>query len=260
PHLKSHYGITDKVALLVVDGMAFWQYHLLKQSIADQGLTLEEHAIYSWIPSVTYLSRQAIFRGSTPSTDYVQSPANEKKLWEEYWKKEGLPPTMIRYDYQQVELNGLQNISRLAVVYTELDDKMHSSSDYEDLYALTQNWITRSQVSGQIHQLTREGFTVYLTTDHGNLEAAGWRNLKGKEKFGASKSRSKRHLEYAESWLADEFLSSNPELDEVVGREQNTLYLRDDRSFSNQATEVTHGGSHFLEVLIPFVKISSNGR
>lgn len=260
PHLKSHYGITDKVALLVVDGMAFWQYHLLKQSIAGQGLTLEEHAIYSWIPSVTYLSRQAIFRGSTPGTDYVQSPANEKKLWEEYWKKEGLPPTMIRYDYQQVEPAGLQNISRLAVVYTELDDKMHSSSDYEDLYALTQNWITRSQVAGQIHQLTREGFTVYLTTDHGNLEAAGWRNLKGKEKFGASKSRSKRHLEYAESWLADEFLASNPELAEVVGREQNTLYLRDDRSFSNQSSEVTHGGSHFLEVLIPFVKISANGR
>lgn len=256
PHLKANHSISDKLALLVVDGMAFWQYLLLKNAIAEFPARIEEHLIYSWIPSVTYLSRQAIFRGSFPEANYTQNPANEQKLWEGFWSGNNIPANMIRYDYQQIALNGLQNITRLAAVYTELDDKMHSSTDYQDLYGLTQNWIARSRIAAQIQHLLEHQFTVYLTTDHGNLEAMGWRNLKGKEKFGTGKSRSRRHLEYAESWLANEFLADNPDLVEVTGRADNTLYLRDNRSFSSQESEVTHGGSHFLEVLIPFVKVS----
>lgn len=256
PHLKSKHAPEDKTALLVVDGMAFWQYCLLKEPLGTLGADIEEHLMYAWIPSVTYLSRQAIFRGSTPESSYTQSPANEEKLWKAYWHREGMPASMVRYDYQQVEPQGLPNLRRLAVVYSELDEKMHSSSDYQDLYDLTINWIARSNIEGQVAQLLGNGFTVYLTTDHGNLEATAWRSLKGQEKFGSSRSRSKRHLEYAETWLSNAFLANNPELASSIGKDDRTLYLRDNRSFSNRELEVTHGGSHILEVLIPFIKLS----
>lgn len=255
-YIKSNFGAADKVALVVIDGMAFWQYLLLKHPLQELNCQLEEHLIYSWIPSITYLSRQAIFRGGPPQTDYVQSPASEQHLWLEYWQTQGLSPHRIRYDSRELSEAGLQNLSRLALVNTELDDKMHSSSDYKDLYDLTQNWLHRSRIPEQISLLLDYGFTVFLTTDHGNIQASGWRNLKGVEKFGAGKSRSRRHLEYAKSWLADDFLANNPEIESVVGRELDTVYLRDARSFSNAVTEVTHGGSHFLEVLIPFVKVN----
>ena len=66
-----------KIALIVVDGMALWQYELLKSRLPG---TKHEEVIYSWLPSITQLSRQAIFRGDIPLSDYRQGPTSEEKL------------------------------------------------------------------------------------------------------------------------------------------------------------------------------------
>ena len=135
---------------------------------------------------------------------------------------------------------------------------MHSSTDLKDLLKLTENWIDRSKIRSIIKQLTEAGFRIVLTSDHGNIQAKGWRGLNGREKLGTNKSgsRSERHIEYPEKWLSDEFMDNNPELKDLVLMDDQAIYFKSDLSFSSKDLLVTHGGAHILEVLIPFIEIS----
>jgi len=254
-YLNINYPVS-KIALIVIDGLAFWQYELLKTQLPE---TKNEEVIYSWIPSITQLSRQAIFRGGIPHTDYKQGPANEEILWKKYWNAKGINDFEIRYNHETINLLNLDYIKRFAIVFKDLDEKMHSSTDYNDLLKLTENWIERSNIISVIDELKKAGFTIFLTTDHGNIQAKGWRGLKGREKLGTNKSgsRSERHIEYTEKWLSDEFITNNPELKDSVVMEDQAIYFKSDLSFSNKETLVTHGGAHILEVLIPFIKINN---
>lgn len=246
--------LDKKVALIVVDGLAFWQYELLRDKLPNNRI---EEVIYSWIPSITQLSRQAIFRGSNPITEYRQGPPSEEKLWYSYWKLKGVNDFEIRYNHEKIDFKNIEGISKFAIVFKDLDEKMHSSSDYKDLFNLTQNWIERSNILSHINKLQQFGFNVFLTTDHGNIQAKGWRSLQGREKLGTNKSgsRSERHIEYTEKWLSDEFIANNPEIKNSIVMEEQSIYFKSDLSFSRKEILVTHGGSHLLEVLIPFIQI-----
>lgn len=246
----------NKIALIVVDGLAFWQYELLKDKLPDNK---NEEVIYSWIPSITQLSRQAIFRGDTPQTEYKQGPISEEKLWKTYWTSRGVDDFEIRYNHEKIDLFNLECITKFAIVFKDLDEKMHSSTDNKDLLKLTENWIERSKISLVIQELLNAGFKIFLTTDHGNLQAKGWRGLQGREKLGTNKSgsRSERHIEYTEQWLSDEFMTNNPDLKDSVVMDDQAIYFKTDLSFSRKDTLVTHGGAHLLEVLIPFIEIEN---
>jgi hypothetical protein len=247
---------TKKIALIVIDGMALWQYELLRNRLPG---TKNEDIIYSWLPSITQLSRQAIFRGNTPQTDYRQGPTSEEKLWKTYWKEKGCHKFEIVYQHERIDLTNLDSVSKLALVFKDLDDKMHSSTDYVDLSILTKNWIERSEILQVVDKLISSGFLVFLTTDHGNILARGWRSLQGQEKLGANKSgsRSQRHIEYSEEWLSKEFLENNPDIENDILVNDQAIYFKTDLSFSTKESLVTHGGAHLLEVLIPFVQITN---
>ncbi|WP_353102776.1 PglZ domain-containing protein [Myroides odoratus] len=255
-HLSFNF-LNNKVALLVVDGLAYWQFHLIKQRL---NFSTIEDTIYSWIPSITQLSRQAIFRGSNPIVDYKQAPLNEKTLWKNYWISKGIPSHQITYLHSESLSNENLTYSKIALVYKELDDKMHSSDDYKDLYHLTINWLEKTSFFNDLEVLVNNNYKVFLTTDHGNVEAKSWRSLVGKEKLGTNKSgsRSERHIEYTDSWLKEELFNNNPDLADFVLSEENALYFKNNLSFSNKDTLVTHGGAHVLEVLIPFIEIKNN--
>lgn len=246
----------EKIALIVIDGLAFWQYELLKDKLPANK---NEEVIYSWIPSITQLSRQAIFRGDTPVNDYKQGPASEEKLWKNYWVNRGINDFEIKYQHETIDLSILDSVTKLALVFKDLDEKMHSSTDYNDLLKLTENWIERSKITNVIATLQQRGFKIFLTTDHGNIQAKGWRGLQGREKLGTNKSgsRSERHIEYSEQWLSDEFMANNPELKDSVVMEDQAIYFKSDLSFSRRDVLVTHGGAHLLEVLIPFIEINN---
>jgi hypothetical protein len=243
----------------VVDGMALWQYELFKSKLP--GIKQEE-VIYSWLPSITQLSRQAIFRGDTPLADYRQGPLSEEKLWKSFWKEKGCQEFEIAYQHEKTDLSNIDLVSKLAIVLKDLDDKMHSSTDYADLLMLTKNWIERSKIAQIVDELISNGFTVFITSDHGNIQAKGWRGLQGREKLGTNKSgsRSERHIEYTEKWLSDEFMANNPDMSDSVVMEEQAIYFKTDLSFSNKESLVTHGGAHLLEVLIPFVEIKNESQ
>jgi hypothetical protein len=117
----------------------------------------------------------------------------------------------------------------------------------------TEQWIAKSKIVDTISSLRANGFQIYITSDHGNIEATGLKNLTMKDKVGAL-SRSKRHLYFTNETLLQGFIEQNPTLD--VGKKGLSLYLKKQEAFTNENSQViTHGGSHLWEVIVPFITI-----
>ena len=254
PHLAEKHGKEEKTALLVVDGFTYWQYTILRQHLLGEGIETQDGTTLSWLPSITMLSRQAIFRGDTPRQDYKQNPENERKLWRTFWQEHGFSSYETQYISDKDEFAINEAVKRLAIVTVEMDSKMHSSTDYRDLLSLTENWCQR--ITEKIQAVLRAGFHLYLTTDHGSTLSFGWRNISTVEAvfLYTDGSRGRRHLIYKSHEEQERFYKDNKE--HPLLKHDNWLAIRDDSCFAREGEiMITHGGSHFMEVVIPFVKL-----
>ena len=254
PHIAANYQQQDKVALMVIDGFAYWQFMVLKRYLDKKGIKTDDSTIVSWLPSITMLSRQAIFRGNTPEMDYKQSPESERKLWRNYWQSQGIGQFETQYISDDDEFAINDGVKRLALVTVEMDKKMHAAYDYRDLLSLTENWCPR--ITERIKAILNGGYALYLTSDHGGVHSKGWRALTQVEKVFLYKdgSRGKRHLIYNNVEEYQCFANENSELG-MLARD-NWLCMRNNLCLAkNNERMITHGGCHFEEVVIPFVKI-----
>lgn len=252
PHIRDNYPQSQKVALVVVDGMAFWQYEVLRSELEDLHIfPTKEDWTYSWLPSITCLSRQAIFAGQHPTLDYTQSPNNERLAWQSHWLT-GFPQYF--YDNGEDKLHINHDCKRLALVTVALDEKMHSSSSYLDLLALTKIWA--KSFAKRIKELKDSGFDIILTTDHGNVLAKGWRTFTPTEKahlYGKA-SRGHRHAIFMNVDASNQFIKDLGYSVRYIHKKM-WFALSDNNSFNSPGrVEITHGGSHFLECMIPFIK------
>lgn len=256
PHLQANHTPDDRVALVVVDGLSYWQYEVLEQYLSKEGISVRAATTLAWIPAITMLSRQAIFRGDVPRQDYKQNPVNERKLWTDYWTHRGLPPSAVQYLSDRDEFAINEGVRRLAYVTVEMDEKMHSSTDYSDLLSLTDNWCPR--ITEKLRLLRQLGYRIYLTTDHGSVLSHGWQPISQVETVFLYKdgSRGMRHLIYNDPQRKDAFERAHGGEVDLLSRD-NWLAARTDFCFAREGQQViTHGGSHFLEVVIPFVTIN----
>lgn len=249
---------SKKKALMVIDGMNYWQWNLLSKAISETDLSFNTSASLAFIPTITAWSRQSIFKGDKP--DLNEDNSKEIKLFEAYWLKNGFSSYQIQFKY--ISVNKVLDVSSisddvtvLGIVCNDLDDIMHGAVMGDDqLRISTQQWIEKSVIVKTISDLCCRGFHVYITSDHGNIEAKGLKNLSMKEKVGAL-SRGKRHSHFANETLLKSFLEQNPTLD--LGRKNLSVYLKHKEAFTTENTlVVTHGGSHLWEVIVPFISIN----
>ncbi len=257
PHLAEKYGSNVKMALVVVDGLAFWQWRILAKYLQKEHFVIHEDFTTAWLPTITMLSRQAIFRGDRPQMDYKQSPDAERRLWQDYWRQFGMSSYELQYLYDNEEFAINEGVNRLAYVTVEMDHKMHASRDMRDLAVLTDVWAPR--FSEQLKVLKTMGFTIYLTSDHGSTSAIGQRPLTQVEKVFLYKdgSRGKRHLIYNSDHVDEQhkLYDSASENMKLLSRD-NWLAVRDFGAFERSGVSlITHGGSSFTEVVVPFVQL-----
>lgn len=257
PHLDKKYERTDKIALIVVDGMAYWQYMILKPELERFGMHPNDSFTFSWLPSITQLSRQAIFRGNIPEENYNQNPDSEARLWLSFWQSANRGFKKMLADEVKYYWGGIpvfDNLPiRLALVNVELDEFMHSAHHYSDLHVLTQNWSKRFVKT--IDELHRQGFHIYITSDHGSIQAQPWRSLRSDEKNTILKtSRGSRHLIFEKPEYMQLFLDANPGMKRYWRIGDKYAIWMNDQCFRNDSV-ITHGGSHFMEVVIPFIEI-----
>jgi len=247
-----------KKALLVIDGMNYWQWNILSKALSDVGIGYSSNASLAFIPTITAWSRQAIFKGDKPVLE--EDNSKEAKLFESYWVNHGVPAYQISFKKFSVnEPLAIDYIpadtTMLGLVCNDLDGIMHGSIlGNSQLKISTEQWISKSKIVDSISALKTKGFQVYITADHGNVEATGLKNLTMKDKVGAL-SRGKRHMHFTNETLLQGFIEQNPGLD--IGKKGLSLYLKKQEAFTNENNQIiTHGGSHLWEVIVPFISIN----
>lgn len=247
-----------KKALLVIDGMNYWQWNILSKALADASINYSSNASLAFIPTITAWSRQAIFKGDKP--DLFENNSKEGKLFETYWLNHGVPGFQIAYRkfsvHEPLSVHSIPaDTTMLGLVCNDLDDIMHGSIlGNHQLKTSTEQWIEKVKIVQLISELRSKNFQVYITADHGSIEATGLKNLTIKDKLGAL-SRGKRHLHFTNEMLLENFLEQNKGL--VLGKKGLSVYLKQQEAFTTENNQViTHGGSHLWEVIVPFISIT----
>ena len=91
----------EKVALVVLDGLACDQWVVLREVLVQQRpqLHYQEAAVFAWIPTITSVSRQAAFAGKPPVyyPGSIHRTDKEAALWTQFWSDHGLSQTEVAY-------------------------------------------------------------------------------------------------------------------------------------------------------------------
>ena len=275
PHCLRHARAEKKCALVVIDGMSFCQWTVIRDSLRRRttALHLDERATFAWIPTITPVSRQALFSGEIPIhfADTIAKTDRDDKRWRRFWENHGLAAGRSAYLVQKRKEPDSGYLARIkgaigdprcevvGLVVSTIDQSLHGAvTGSSGVQALAADWARSGHFANLIDALLEARFEVYISSDHGNTETRGIGKLQtgelseGGERvhiFSEHIHRDARHEQFPQAiaWrvgagLPDDYLPLIASLDE---------------GFTNPGTvAVTHGGLTVEEVIVPFVRIS----
>lgn len=260
-----------KVALLVFDGLAFDQWVQIRERLiaTTKRFVFDEGTTFAWLPTVTSVSRQALFSGLKPREfdDSVDRTDKEESLWKTFWQNEGVSPNEVMYrralrQVEQLDTLEADLINRrpkvVGLVIDEVDDRLHKERSKKDVALWIGNWLKTGFVDRLFALLLDKGYHIYLTADHGNVEATGV----GRPNQGViAETRGERVRVYrSEPLLADSAAAypTTVRLD-IAGLPANfmPLFAGGRTAFVPEGEQVVvHGGVSVEELIVPFVKVS----
>jgi hypothetical protein len=259
-----------KIALLMVDGLALDQWLVMRDALLARqpGFRFREHAVFAWIPSITSVSRQAAFAGKAPIffPNSIQTTEKESALWIQFWSDQGSTPNEVVYA-KGLGDGSLESVSealshpkaRVAgLVIDKVDKIMHGMElGAAGMHNQVRQWAQQPYTSSLLDLLLDRGFRVYLTSDHGNIEAAGC----GRPAEGAvADLRGERVRIYPDAVLRSkvrERFSTAIEWGPVGLPDDHLALLAPDRQAFVHEKEriVSHGGISVEELIVPLVQI-----
>jgi len=264
-------GQADRVALLILDGMALADWTLISPAwrARHPDWSMEEHLVLAQVPTLTSVSRQALVSGLRPA-EFAHTLGDnraEASRWSAFWSAEGLsqdacPYVHLALDREDAPPEADSARTRvLCMVDNKIDDLAHDATlGSTDCYASLCLWLEGygRQVEDVIAGLLARGFAVYLTSDHGHVEARGF----GRPSEGLTvDTRGRRARVYSDRHAA---LNVQQGFEVILWEEdgllpEGTCALmpkgRNAFGYFNE-TVVTHGGPTLDEVVVPFVTIT----
>lgn len=273
PYLRRYYEKhgNSKIALIVIDGMGLSQWHLIRSHIVNAlpQVSINERAVFAWIPTLTNFSRQAIFAGQTPLrfADSLQDTSAEGRLWQRSWN-ELVPSQHITYTKSLGRGNAHHDIDRMiatpnttviGMVIDTLDTMMHGAMlGYQGFQQQVRLWSEQGYVTSVIESLHQRGFDVWITADHGNCLATGTGTVR---QGMLVEQRSARAQIYANETLRTALQSGQ----RTPTRTWPRIQLPDGwypivaarfSAFEDQGKQIIcHGGASMPEVIVPFIHI-----
>jgi hypothetical protein len=259
-----------RVALVVFDGLAMDQWLQVRDHLAARirGFEADEGACFAWLPTLTSISRQALFSGLRPRefATSIDTTAQEPQLWARFWLENGLRSSEVCY------AKGLKRTEQLAdlalsiskpgmkvagIVVDMVDELVHGAMlGKRGISGQIAAWCDTGFVEGLVRLLAGHGYQVYLTADHGNVEAEGIGRL---SQGVVSEVKGERVRTYRSDALA---ASVPSELDTfslgVAGLPPEVLpvYAGTRKAFVPRGERiVAHGGPSVEELIVPFARV-----
>jgi len=187
-------------------------------------------------------------------------------LWLQFWSDQGFSPSEVLYakglgDGSLEELSEELSNSRVRVaglVIDKVDKIIHGMQmGTAGMHNQVRQWSQQPYLDELLNLLLDRGFRIYLTSDHGNIEATGCgrpaegavADLRGQRvrvyPDTALRARVKERFPAAVEWetigLPDDFLP-------LLAPPRKAFVLEKERL-------VTHGGVSVEEIIVPLVKI-----
>ncbi len=260
-----------KAALVVVDGMAWDQWLILRQTLTGTvpQATLQDDAVFAWVPTLTSISRQAIFSGKPPVQfgKSIGTTSKEAAQWAQFWADQGVTGKQVEYrkglgepgDLDMVEeLLGRPQLKVIGLVVDKVDRIMHGMElGMNGMHSHVALWAETGYLSRLVRMLVEGGFTIYLTADHGNVEAVGI----GRPAEGVNaEERGERVRTYTTEVLRQQVKQTFPSVVEwpLVGLPADYLPVlasKRDAFVAEGKTVVGHGGASLEEMVVPMVRI-----
>ena len=262
-----------KIAFMLVDGLSMGQWFILRDVLQNQigSIQLVEDGVFAWVPTITSVSRQAAFSGKIPLyfVSSINTTDKDPKLWEQFWLDNGISTNKVGFlknlgtneSFKIVEeLVDRPNLKVVALVINTVDKIMHGMQlGTTGMHSQVRQWGEEGFLERLICLLVDNGFDIFLSSDHGNVEATGF----GSPKEGVlADTKGARVRIYSDDILRAQVFDKYP--DSVkwpqTGLPENyfPLLAPNRKAFiaKNKRT-VTHGGISIEEVIVPFVKIST---
>lgn len=260
----------EKIALVVFDGMAIDQWVQIREYLNSHvpDFTTEENCCFAWLPSLTSVSRQALFSGLRPREfpTTIETTAQEPALWARFWLEHGLRGGEVYYrkaikrTEQLPDLHAAisnPTVKVAGIVVDMIDELVHGAMlGKRSLSGQIKDWCETGFVEELLNLLIGRGFHVYVTADHGNVDADGVGRL---NQGVISEVKGERVRTYRNETLAasvptaiDAFQFGGP------GLPPNflPLYASGRGAFVPVGHKVVaHGGMSLEELIVPFVKI-----
>lgn len=258
---KRHRQTGQKQLLVVLDGMGWAQWAEIRRTV---DLTVAESTgCFAMIPTVTTVSRQAIFAGAPPWSfpQSILTTSQEPRHWREFWRGEGVDAADVAYYHTpgataaDVPALGRERIA--AVVVMAVDDLVHGAhvlGDQEVGASLTR-WLAYGFLHRLVSDAAAQGFSIWLTADHGNVEMEGaGRVPEGKP---LSEATSARVRLYPSAILRDTANAPGIAWDPPgLPPGHYPLFAPANLGYFSQGRPVSHGGLSLDEVIVPLVRVA----
>ncbi|KXK39349.1 MAG: PglZ domain protein [Candidatus Hinthialibacteria bacterium OLB16] len=259
-----------KIALLVIDGLALDQWIVMRDAVLSRkpDLHFRENFVFAWIPSITSVSRQAIFAGKPPIyfPHSILSTEKEPALWAQFWMGQGFMRNQVVYEKglgdgkldQIVEIISQPGVRVAGLVVDKIDKILHGMElGMAGMHNQVRQWALLDYLGNLLDVLQEHGFRVWIASDHGNVEAEGL----GKPSEGvmadaqgqrvrvypndALRRSTKLNFPAAIEWVS----TSLPETFVPLIAPQRFAFCQEG------ARTVCHGGATIEELIVPFVAI-----
>ena len=261
------------VALIVVDGLALDQWVVVREVLASQRpqFRFREGSVFAWIPTLTSVSRQACFAGRPPFyfSSGISGTAGEPAAWQRFWVDEGLAPGAVRFEKKLRDDQDLERVAEAvsdpevrvaALVMDTVDRIMHGMVlGSGGMRNQVEQWAQGESLAKLLDTLLGRGFSVFLTSDHGNIETQGC----GRPAEGVLvDTYGKRVRIYSDPVLRDRVREKFPRAIPwpAVGLPDGyyPLIAPGRSSFVREGERpVAHGGASLEEVIVPLVEIEA---
>ena len=263
PRLARRVEDGVKVLLIVIDGMGFAQWHPLRK--AASLTVLDATGSLAMIPTLTSVSRQAIFAGTLPRdfAEHISTTQAEERRWRSFWTGHGVAKSDISYvktlgsdDGPIPEPHGRV----AAVVVNAVDEILHGADVLGDrqVAAGVELWARTGFLTNLVSVATGAGYETWITSDHGNLPTLAGPVLREGQvveqagirvRIYPNATLRRQAADHGEIW-------DPPGLD-VESANYFPLFAPGRSGYHSGSGRVGHGGISLDEVIVPVARVTA---